>query len=85
MARNLITDHPPAQFALTICDIGAFELTEARRLFEGEARPSGRNDHHRQQLRRSSHHLAAVVKAITASNRRDGGPRFHVANCARHS
>lgn len=32
-----ITDQPPAQGAPGDLDIGAFELTEARRLFEGEA------------------------------------------------
>jgi GntR family hexuronate regulon transcriptional repressor len=32
-----ITEHPPAQMGADDLDIGAFELTEARRLFEGEA------------------------------------------------
>jgi GntR family transcriptional regulator, hexuronate regulon transcriptional repressor len=32
-----ITDHPPAHEGAGDLDIGAFELTEARRLFEGEA------------------------------------------------
>src|SRR6478752_482170 len=32
-----ITEHPPAQIGADDLDIGAFELTEARRLFEGEA------------------------------------------------
>jgi GntR family hexuronate regulon transcriptional repressor len=32
-----ITDHPPAHEGSGDLDIGAFELTEARRLFEGEA------------------------------------------------
>jgi GntR family hexuronate regulon transcriptional repressor len=32
-----VTDQPPAQGASGDLDIGAFELTEARRLFEGEA------------------------------------------------
>src|ERR1700735_3182305 len=32
-----VTDHPPAQIGADDLDIGAFELTEARRLFEGEA------------------------------------------------
>src|SRR5260370_18213796 len=31
-----ITDHPPSQIGADDLDIGAFELTEARRLFEGE-------------------------------------------------
>src|SRR5580698_3553907 len=32
-----ITAHPPVQIGEDDLDIGAFELTEARRLFEGEA------------------------------------------------
>jgi GntR family hexuronate regulon transcriptional repressor len=32
-----VTDHPPAQTGADDLDIGAFELTEARRLFEGES------------------------------------------------
>ena len=32
-----IAEHPPAQAGADDLDIGAFELTEARRLFEGEA------------------------------------------------
>ena len=32
-----VTDYPPAQIGADDLDIGAFELTEARRLFEGEA------------------------------------------------
>src|SRR3569833_936692 len=32
-----ITQHPPAQIGADDLDIGAFELTEARRLIEGEA------------------------------------------------
>jgi GntR family transcriptional repressor for pyruvate dehydrogenase complex len=32
-----VVDHPPADAPSTELDIGAFELTEARRLFEGEA------------------------------------------------
>lgn len=32
-----VTDQPPAHEGATDLDIGAFELTEARRLFEGEA------------------------------------------------
>ncbi len=32
-----VVDHPPAEAPTTELDIGAFELTEARRLFEGEA------------------------------------------------
>ena len=32
-----VTEHPPAQIGADDLDIGAFELTEARRLFEGEA------------------------------------------------
>lgn len=32
-----ISDHPPSHVGGTDLDIGAFELTEARRLFEGEA------------------------------------------------
>jgi GntR family transcriptional repressor for pyruvate dehydrogenase complex len=32
-----ITEYPPAQIGADDLDIGAFELTEARRLFEGEA------------------------------------------------
>ncbi len=32
-----VTEHPPAQAGADDLDIGAFELTEARRLFEGEA------------------------------------------------
>lgn len=32
-----VVDHPPAEPSTTELDIGAFELTEARRLFEGEA------------------------------------------------
>ena len=32
-----LTEHPPVQVGADDLDIGAFELTEARRLFEGEA------------------------------------------------
>src|ERR1700684_1410205 len=75
-----ITDHPPAQIGADDLDIGAFELTEARRLFEGEAVALAATIITEEQLQEIEAILEDMVKE---NNRKQTGEmadrRFHVA------
>ena len=74
-----VTAHPPAQFGADL-DIGAFELTEARRLFEGEAAALAATIITDEQLQE----LESILQDMVRENeRRQKGEmadrRFHVA------
>ena len=75
-----ITEHPPAQIGADDLDIGAFELTEARRLFEGEAAALAATTITDEQLVEIEAIIADMVKE---NNRKQTGEmadrRFHVA------
>lgn len=75
-----ITEHPPAQIGADDLDIGAFELTEARRLFEGEAAALAATSITDEQLAEIEAIIADMVKE---NNRKQTGEmadrRFHVA------
>jgi GntR family transcriptional regulator, hexuronate regulon transcriptional repressor len=75
-----ITEHPPAQIGADDLDIGAFELTEARRLFEGEAAALAATIITDEQLAEIETILADMIKE---NNRKQTGEmadrRFHVA------
>jgi len=75
-----ITDHPPAQMGADDLDIGAFELTEARRLFEGEAAALAATTITDEQLAELETIIADMIKE---NNRKQTGEmadrRFHVA------
>ena len=75
-----ITDHPPVQMGADDLDIGAFELTEARRLFEGEAAALAATIITDEQLDEIEAIIADMVKE---NNRKQTGEladrRFHVA------
>ena len=75
-----VTEHPPAQIGADDLDIGAFELTEARRLFEGEAAALAATIITEEQLAVLEAILADMVKE---NERRQKGEmadrRFHVA------
>jgi GntR family hexuronate regulon transcriptional repressor len=75
-----ITEHPPAQIGADDLDIGAFELTEARRLFEGEAAALAATTITAEQLDEIEAILADMVKE---NARKQPGEmadrRFHVA------
>ncbi|TLY61119.1 MAG: FadR family transcriptional regulator [Gammaproteobacteria bacterium] len=75
-----VTEHPPAQIGADDLDIGAFELTEARRLFEGEAAALAATIITEEQLAE----LEAILEDMVKENeRRQKGEmadrRFHVA------
>ena len=75
-----VTEHPPAQIGADDLDIGAFELTEARRLFEGEAAALAATIITEEQLAE----LEAILEDMVKENeRRKKGEmadrRFHVA------
>jgi GntR family transcriptional regulator, hexuronate regulon transcriptional repressor len=75
-----VTAHPPAQIGADDLDIGAFELTEARRLFEGEAAALAASIITEQQLEE----MEAIVGDMVKENaRKQAGEmadrRFHVA------
>jgi GntR family transcriptional regulator, hexuronate regulon transcriptional repressor len=75
-----ITEHPPAQMGADDLDIGAFELTEARRLFEGEAAALAATTITDEQLTELETIIAEMVKE---NHRKQTGEmadrRFHVA------
>jgi GntR family hexuronate regulon transcriptional repressor len=75
-----ITEHPPAQIGADDLDIGAFELTEARRLFEGEAAALAATTITDEQLAELETIIADMIKE---NNRKQTGEmadrRFHVA------
>lgn len=75
-----ITEHPPAQMGADDLDIGAFELTEARRLFEGEAAALAATTITAEQLAELETIIADMIKE---NNRKQTGEmadrRFHVA------
>ncbi len=75
-----ITEHPPAQMGADDLDIGAFELTEARRLFEGEAAALAATTITDEQLAELETIIAEMVKE---NHRKQTGEmadrRFHVA------
>lgn len=75
-----ITEHPPAQTGADDLDIGAFELTEARRLFEGEAVALAATIITDEQL----DELEAIIAEMVKENGREyngelADRRFHVA------
>ena len=75
-----VTDHPPAQAGGGDLDIGAFELTEARRLFEGEAAALAATTITDECLAE----LQGIITQMMEENARDGQDwsadrRFHVA------
>lgn len=75
-----ITEHPPAQMGADDLDIGAFELTEARRLFEGEAAALAATTITDEQLAELETIIAEMIKE---NHRKQTGEmadrRFHVA------
>jgi GntR family transcriptional regulator, hexuronate regulon transcriptional repressor len=75
-----VTEHPPAQMGADDLDIGAFELTEARRLFEGEAAALAATIITEEQLDEIEAIIGDMVKE---NNRKQTGEladrRFHVA------
>jgi GntR family transcriptional repressor for pyruvate dehydrogenase complex len=75
-----VADHPPMQDGADDLDIGAFELTEARRLFEGEAAALAATIITGEQLEEIEAILADMIKENV---RRQTGEiadrRFHVA------
>jgi len=75
-----ITEHPPAQIGADDLDIGAFELTEARRLFEGEAAALAATTITDEQLAELETIIADMIKE---NHRKQTGEmadrRFHVA------
>ncbi len=75
-----VTEHPPAQTGEDDLDIGAFELTEARRLFEGEAAALAATTITDEQLDQ----IEAIIDDMVKENsRKQAGEladrRFHVA------
>jgi GntR family transcriptional regulator, hexuronate regulon transcriptional repressor len=78
-----ITEHPPAQIGADDLDIGAFELTEARRLFEGEAAALAATSITDEQIAELETIIADMIKE---NNRKQTGEmadrRFHVAIAA---
>jgi len=74
-----ITEHPPNQIGADDLDIGAFELTEARRLFEGEAAALAATTITDEQLDELDAIIAEMVKE---NSRKQTGEmadrRFHV-------
>jgi GntR family transcriptional regulator, hexuronate regulon transcriptional repressor len=75
-----VTEHPPAQMGADDLDIGAFELTEARRLFEGEAAALAATTITAEELAELETILADMIKE---NQRKQTGEladrRFHVA------
>lgn len=75
-----VTEHPPAQIGADDLDIGAFELTEARRLFEGEAAALAATTISDEQLAELE---TIIADMIEENNRKQTGERadrrFHVA------
>jgi GntR family hexuronate regulon transcriptional repressor len=75
-----ITDHPPAQIGADDLDIGAFELTEARRLFEAEAAALAATIITEEQLREIEEILDDMIKENARKQKGEmADRRFHVA------
>jgi GntR family transcriptional repressor for pyruvate dehydrogenase complex len=75
-----ITEHPPAQIGADDLDIGAFELTEARRLFEGEAAALAATSITAEQLEEIEAILADMIKENARKQTGEmADRRFHVA------
>ena len=74
-----VTDQPPAHEGADL-DIGAFELTEARRLFEGEAAALAATTISEERLEELERIVAAMVDE-NARNQQDwtADRRFHIA------
>jgi GntR family transcriptional repressor for pyruvate dehydrogenase complex len=75
-----VTEHPPTQIGADDLDIGAFELTEARRLFEGEAAALAATTITDEQLAE----IESIVDEMVKENERKqkgemADRRFHVA------
>jgi GntR family transcriptional repressor for pyruvate dehydrogenase complex len=75
-----VSEFPPAQTGAADLDIGAFELTEARRLFEGEAAALAATTIADEQLAE----LEVIVSQMADENARkqkdwDADRRFHIA------
>jgi GntR family transcriptional repressor for pyruvate dehydrogenase complex len=75
-----VTDQPPAQVGPGDLDIGAFELTEARRLFEGEAAALAATSITDEELEDME---AIITEMVDENARKQKGEiadrRFHVA------
>jgi GntR family transcriptional regulator, hexuronate regulon transcriptional repressor len=75
-----ITDHPPAQIGADDLDIGAFELTEARRLFEAEAAALAATVITEEQLQEIEDILGDMIKENARKQKGEmADRRFHVA------
>jgi GntR family transcriptional repressor for pyruvate dehydrogenase complex len=75
-----VTDHPPAQIGADDLDIGAFELTEARRLFEAEAAALAATIITEEQLREIEEILGDMIKENARKQKGEmADRRFHVA------
>ena len=75
-----ITAHPPAQMGADDLDIGAFELTEARRLFEGEAAALAATTITDEQLAELETIIADMIRENTRKQTGERADRrFHVA------
>ena len=75
-----VTDHPPAQIGADDLDIGAIELTEARRLFEAEAAALAATIITEEQLREIEEILGDMIKENARKQKGEmADRRFHVA------
>jgi len=75
-----VTDHPPAQIGADDLDIGAFELTEARRLFEAEAAALAATIITEEQLREIEEILGDMIRENVRKQKGEmADRRFHVA------
>src|ERR1700692_354573 len=75
-----VTDQPPAQIGAEDLDIGAFELTEARRLFEAEAAALAATIITEEQLQEIEAILDDMVKENARKEKGEmADRRFHVA------
>jgi GntR family hexuronate regulon transcriptional repressor len=75
-----VTEHPPTQIGADDLDIGAFELTEARRLFEGEAAALAATTITDEQLAEIESILDEMVKENERKQKGEmADRRFHVA------
>src|SRR3569833_1471981 len=79
-AGSYIAEHPPAQMGADDLDIGAFELTEARRLFEGEAAALAATTITDEQLAELETIIADMIRENTRKQTGERADRrFHVA------
>src|SRR6202022_2222394 len=74
-----VSDHPPPHAGAEDLDIGAFELIEARRLFEGEAAALAATIITEEQLQEIEAILDDMIKENTRTKKGGlAGRRFHV-------